>query len=542
MGPVPPFHFPLLPQSWYIGHMRRAMREITELVQSHKLDLIIETRDARLPLTSINPAFERLLAEQAGRGIGAGAGAKGTGTTKRLIVYNKADLAQDCFQIPLQRALAQHDEDQVLFTDSRSDQEVKRVLEAAIKLARRPLDGPDDKITMLVAGMPNVGKSSILNALRRVGVRKGKAASTSSEPGHTRRLSTHIKIASDPPVYIYDTPGIMVPFLGKGVAGQETAIKLALTGGMKESLFERDLVGEYLLWRLRIRAEMSDQGWTNDELLRRLALPADTPLNDPQSFFTALAHRLQAMQRGGIPDTEHASRWLVQSFRDGKLGRWTLDGLGRGGEAVDDQRDFVEVALGHGERVDLRENEGEEDEDRERAREVRWTRTEPRRGYLSVAAEEEVTVDIDAPPEVATTSSAAETSAPLPTDSSESLVHASQIEPYVAASVTSYITYLTSLASSVDLRSAHQSRKAKKADQARIRDFKRKGHEVAKVKTFQRPARSGGSGGGRGGGFKKEFSRGGGGSGTGGGGFRGGGARKGPAIKLSSGRRRQYRR
>lgn len=138
---------------------------------------------------------------------------------------------------------------------------------------------------MLVAGMPNVGKSSILNALRRVGVRKGvsyphsrrkvrthheespgKAASTSSEPGHTRRLSTHIKIASDPPVYIYDTPGIMVPFLGKGVAGQETAMKLALTGGMKESLLERDLVGEYLLWRLRLRAEMADEGWTNGAL------------------------------------------------------------------------------------------------------------------------------------------------------------------------------------------------------------------------------------------------------------------------------------
>lgn len=153
-----------------LGHMRRAMREITELVQSHKLDLIIETRDARLPLTSINPAFERLLAEQAGRGIGAGLdGGKGIGTTKRLIVYNKADLAQDCFQIvkprfpflsfvlcceastltripflstleqPLQRAFAQHDEDQVLFTDSRSDQEVKQVLEAAIScVAKKP--------------------------------------------------------------------------------------------------------------------------------------------------------------------------------------------------------------------------------------------------------------------------------------------------------------------------------------------------------------------------------------------------------------------
>lgn len=57
------------------------------MVQSQQVDLIIETRDARMPLTSLNPAFERIL-----RSTG------GTGVTKRLIVYNKADLAQDCFQ------------------------------------------------------------------------------------------------------------------------------------------------------------------------------------------------------------------------------------------------------------------------------------------------------------------------------------------------------------------------------------------------------------------------------------------------------------
>jgi len=76
-----------------------------------------------------------------------------------------------------------------------------------------------------------------------------------------------IKIATSPPVYIHDTPGIMVPFLGRGVSGQEAALKLALTGGIKESLFEGDILAEYLLWRLRIRAEMMDQGWTNGESL-----------------------------------------------------------------------------------------------------------------------------------------------------------------------------------------------------------------------------------------------------------------------------------
>lgn len=79
-------------------------------------------------------------------------------------------------------------------------------------------------------------------------------------PGHTRRLSTVIKISVDPPVYIYDTPGIMVPFLGRGIKGKETALKLALSGGIKESLFEGDTVAEYLVWRLRRRCEIVELG------------------------------------------------------------------------------------------------------------------------------------------------------------------------------------------------------------------------------------------------------------------------------------------
>lgn len=73
--------------------MSRALREMRLMIQSQKVDLVIETRDARMPLTSLNPAFESILAS-----IGV-AGVEGAGSsTKRLIVYNKRDLAQDCFQ------------------------------------------------------------------------------------------------------------------------------------------------------------------------------------------------------------------------------------------------------------------------------------------------------------------------------------------------------------------------------------------------------------------------------------------------------------
>lgn len=83
------FIFPTLPSTWFIGHMSRALREMQLMIQSQRVDLVIETRDARMPLTSLNPAFEQILDS---------AGGKGAGMAKRLIVYNKADLAQECFQ------------------------------------------------------------------------------------------------------------------------------------------------------------------------------------------------------------------------------------------------------------------------------------------------------------------------------------------------------------------------------------------------------------------------------------------------------------
>lgn len=83
---------------------------------------------------------------------------------------------------------------------------------------------------VLVVGMPNVGKSSLLNALRRVGVRKGKAFITGAMPGVTRRLTGTVRVYDQPPIYVFDTPGVMIPFLGHGEVGSERGLKLALTG------------------------------------------------------------------------------------------------------------------------------------------------------------------------------------------------------------------------------------------------------------------------------------------------------------------------
>lgn len=118
--------------------------------------------------------------------------------------------------------------------------------------------------------MPNVGKSSLLNALRRVGLRKGKAFQTGAIAGVTKKLTGTVRIYEDPQVYVYDTPGVMIPYLGKGEEGGEKGLKLALTGeyccslcsipssvpliaGIKEDLFELDAISDYLLWKLNRR-------------------------------------------------------------------------------------------------------------------------------------------------------------------------------------------------------------------------------------------------------------------------------------------------
>jgi ribosome biogenesis GTPase A len=108
------------------------------------------------------------------------------------------------------------------------------------------------ELNVLVVGMPNVGKSTLLNVLRDFGipgrmfclifssvmyliqlhicVATPKALRTSAQPGLTRALSTRLKLSEDPLVYSYDTPGVMLPFLGRGDRGAERGVKLALIG------------------------------------------------------------------------------------------------------------------------------------------------------------------------------------------------------------------------------------------------------------------------------------------------------------------------
>jgi len=185
-----------------------------------------------------------------------------------------------------------------------------------ISVAKRYPHMPE--LNVLVVGMPNVGKSTLLNALRNVGIRgpTPKALRTSAQPGLTRAVSTRLKLCLDPLVYAYDSPGVMLPFIGKGDKGAERGIKLALIAGIKEGLYDVEALATYLLYRLNILNPIDPAYLRIFQSGAEDLVSVPPPTNDITEFLTLLARRLNMLKRGGIPDSTRAAQWFVRWWRD----------------------------------------------------------------------------------------------------------------------------------------------------------------------------------------------------------------------------------
>lgn len=274
---------------WYPGHMTKAKRQMQEDIRL--IDLVIELLDARTPLASRNPDIDSLAGQKA-----------------RLILLNKADLADErqnqawkrCFQ---EKGLS------VVCVDSRSKSGMKEI-SAAIEEACREKRGRDKRrgilnrpIRAMIAGIPNVGKSTFINSFA------GRAAAkTGNKPGVTKgkqwiRLNKNVELL--------DTPGILWPKFDDRQAG----LLLAMIGSIKDDILNLEELSLHLLEKL---AKLYPGLLEN-----RYGISEETAA--PVELLTAIAEARGCVKKGDELDYARAASLVFDDFRSGRIGRITLE-------------------------------------------------------------------------------------------------------------------------------------------------------------------------------------------------------------------------
>ncbi|MEZ4283029.1 MAG: ribosome biogenesis GTPase YlqF [Myxococcota bacterium] len=278
-----------MPIHWFPGHMNRARREIAEALK--QVDVVIELVDARLPLSSRNPLLAKLAARK-----------------PLLTVFSKADLADPAATAawltawPGTRPLA------LAMVDAKS---VRPLLARCRELAPHR-GGPGRTLRTMVVGIPNIGKSTLINSLtgRRV-------AKTGDKPAITRHAQ---RVELDRDLSIFDSPGVLWPKLDD----QEGAHRLAASGAVGEAAFDLvDVAG----WAVRFVAARYAEALTarfelGDAVGRILAETSDDPRDASRAvaLLEAVGRRRGALRSGGHVDLERAADLFLRDLRAGKIG------------------------------------------------------------------------------------------------------------------------------------------------------------------------------------------------------------------------------
>ena len=274
---------------WFPGHMMKTIKEIQENLAL--VDFVIELLDARIPYSSGNPELARILPDK-----------------KRITVLNKSDLAHpgvtgrwiEYFKSKSISALA---------IDSLSGGGIRELM---IEITERgeiirekwqKRGRKNKRIRVMIAGIPNVGKSSLINRIT------GRAsARTGDKPGVTRGRQW-IKLTEG--IDLLDTPGILWPKFEE----ERVGVNLAITGAIKEEIVDREELALKLIERLfRLDREALKRGYGIVQL-------EETPYRVLEQVGSARG----CMVRGGRIDTLRTSIILLEDFRSGRLGRITLE-------------------------------------------------------------------------------------------------------------------------------------------------------------------------------------------------------------------------
>ena len=273
---------------WYPGHMTKAKRMMQENIKL--IDLVIELVDARIPVSSRNPDIDEL------------------GKNKsRLILLNKADLAEDKWN----DAWAEYFREKGFFVvkvNSKKGGGLKSIQGVIQEACKEKMERDRERgilnrpVRAMVVGIPNVGKSTFINALA------GKAcAKTGNKPGVTKGKQW---IRLNKQVELLDTPGILWPKF----EDQEVGLRLAFIGSIKDEILNTEELAAELIKFLNANYP----GVLEEKY-------GVEPSDDAYVLLAGIARSRNCLLKGSELDTEKAALLLLDDFRNGKLGRLTLE-------------------------------------------------------------------------------------------------------------------------------------------------------------------------------------------------------------------------
>ena len=270
---------------WYPGHIAKAERKLKE--QLSLVDAVIEIIDARLPLSSSYENITRLL-----------------GQKPRLILLNKSDLVDRTELKNWAKFLEEKNNVPVMLSDAKNSKDLNLIVKKAEELAEPRIQEIMKKgllrrpARVMIVGMPNVGKSSIINKLT-----KSSKTKTGAKAGVTRQQQW---VRINPRLDLLDTPGI-IPMRQEN---QEAAMKLAFVNSVSENAYSNEIVARELVAILNEKYPI--------QLKEYYGLENDVSVED-------IAVKRNWIKSGGIPDVERTSVYILRDFREGKIGKFILD-------------------------------------------------------------------------------------------------------------------------------------------------------------------------------------------------------------------------
>ncbi len=278
--------------NWFPGHMAKARRIIVDNLKL--VDVVVELRDARIPYSSANPILKELI-----------------GNKPHLIALNKIDLADSAINNKWEGYFTSIGKS-VVKINSLNGKGIRQLVTVAEELAKAKTAKFAHKgvkprnARIMIVGIPNVGKSSLINRL------SGSASlKTADKPGVTR-AKQWIKIKNN--LDLLDTPGILWPKFEDPTVG----LHLAFTGAISDEVYDIERAAELLLWQLKddYRENLKERYRINDE--------ADFPQTS-EALFSLVGKKRGFLQKGGVIDTEKTAIAVLKDFRSGKLGNISLE-------------------------------------------------------------------------------------------------------------------------------------------------------------------------------------------------------------------------